>query len=214
MAPVQLSTLPQYHNQPAIQPRQLSTLLLYNPQQNAKLHTLSVPESEVKLPPGPLGTIAEYLPISGAVIEGLKYEHGEAGLGSVGVAALGLIPMGIGKGGVKVVEAFTSKDMALGLTKYLPDFKSVARTWRDFDMNPANIDFDKAFKPQDFINDAMHTTVNEGGKLRFNMQGVDSKSIFDVESEFYDSFTCQELRYIYGHRDLLANTVFYNEGIP
>ncbi len=167
-------------------------------------------ESSVNTPPGALGTLAEWMPLSGLLIEGLKWKNGEADTKDLGVAVAMALPVGIGKGGKVVEEAFTSKDFAIGLGKYLDDFKGPAKTWRDFDTNPTDLSGDLTAVPE-YVFDAMKEVVADGGKIRFNMKGVDEVGAFNVESEVYDTCTSQYLRGIYGNRNLLANTVFYNK---
>jgi RHS repeat-associated protein len=100
---------------------------------------------------------------------------------------------------------FGEGDMALGVHENLPSFKGNARIGTDVP-NP------NAEELIDVILRAAKETVENGGKIRFNLDDVDDMSAFTPGSKFYDTVTSEELRRVLSDPVLKENTIFYRDG--
>lgn len=101
---------------------------------------------------------------------------------------------------------FTDKDMAIGVFSYAykPEFKgsAIIGTDRSISDKPGTLLLPK-------IIEKMKEIVASGGTLRVNLRGIELDAVFNTKHEQHDSYTSQELHYIYTHPKMLQNTAFY-----
>jgi hypothetical protein len=96
---------------------------------------------------------------------------------------------------------FTEKDAALGTFDNLKAFAGKARTGFD------------APTPQGLwkgITDLIDETVANGGKIRFKLDGFIPGEALDPKSQYYDSYSANEFRYVM--RKYPEKVVFYRSG--
>lgn len=101
---------------------------------------------------------------------------------------------------------FKSTDIALGLFKEgLAKFKGAAKTGTDY-----SPDFINTFSLIDAIKKGIDDIVENGGKIRFNLEGFNANDALNPASEFYNSYTSQEFRYVWER--YRNSTIFYRNG--
>ena len=99
--------------------------------------------------------------------------------------------------------AFGAEDMALGVHEHLPNFRGSALVGFEINPGPDQLMINAIFEGID-------SQVGNGGKIRFNLDGMDPNAAFESESPHYNSYTSRELRYVLGkHR---GSTYFYENG--
>ena len=97
--------------------------------------------------------------------------------------------------------AFLEEDLALGVHENLGTFRGAARIGTDL---PVTDDLWNALAK------GIEETVDNGGRIRFNLDGVDVKGAFDPGSPVYNTYTSRELRYITNSIYLTERTTFYS----
>jgi hypothetical protein len=100
-----------------------------------------------------------------------------------------------------IVGSFTSKDVALGVHEFLGAFKGSAQIGSDFKVTTTLIDA---------IKNGIDSVVSNGGKIRFNLDGFDPSAAMNPASEFFNTYTSQEFRYVM--QNYRNQTVFYRNG--
>jgi hypothetical protein len=124
-------------------------------------------------------------------------------IGQYGAQALILMAEMAGSGGGSEGPGkFTNKDAALGVKDGLKQFAGDAKLGIN---QPTPNGLWQA------ITDMIDGTVEDGGKVRFNLDGFDAKQALDPGSPNYSSYTSQEFRYVV--QNYLNETVFYSNGV-
>jgi RHS repeat-associated protein len=100
-------------------------------------------------------------------------------------------------------------DLALGLSEYLDPFAARvgATTFRDFDINLKSPDI------RDF-QAIIRNTVAQGGRIRFNLEGIEDPSGAAAGRGIRGGFTDQELNYVCTNPAIRAATQFYGGPAP
>ena len=131
----------------------------------------------------------------GSPLGGASVAAGPTGTVGISAAEAGVASRIVGPG------TFGSEDIALGVHEYLQAFKGGAKIGTEF---PAPNGLWNA------ITNGIKSTVANGGRIRFNLDGVNVEGAFNSSSKFYATYTSLELRYVLDN--FPGSTTFYRNG--